>query len=152
MALGATAQRWANVGDAAAALHAPDASRSGTVHLAVCEAHLSGLPLNPQLTSRGARLVATTTSAPQYRLYALPGGPIARPGMIRVAKGCEAIALEVWEFPASASGSFVAGIPAPLGIGKVTLADGRVVPGFVCEEQSTVGATDTSAFGGWKAW
>ena len=113
---------------------------------------MQGLPLNPQLTSRGARLVATTTSAPHYRLYALSGGPVARPGMVRVAEGGAPIALEVWELPASAFGSFVAGIPAPLGIGKVTLADGRVVSGFVCEELGTVGATDITAFGGWKAW
>ena len=151
-ALGATAQRWANLGDAPSALHAPDATRTGTVQVAVCGAHLSGLPLNPQLTSRGARLVATTTSAPQYRLHALPGGPVARPGMVRVAEGGAAIAVEVWELPAAAFGSFVAGIPTPLGIGKVTLADGRVVPGFTCEELGTVGATDITAFGGWKAW
>lgn len=151
-ALGATAQRWADLGDAPSTLHAPDATRSGTVQVAVCGAHLSGLPLNPQLTSRGARLVATISSAPHYRLYALPGGPVARPGMVRVAEGGAAIALEVWELPASTFGSFVAGIPAPLGIGKVTLADGRVVPGFVCEELGTVGATDITAHGGWKAW
>ncbi len=151
-ALGATAQRWADLGDAPLTLHAPDATRSGTVQVAVCGAHLSGLPLNPQLTSRGARLVATTTSAPHYRLYALPGGPVARPGMVRVAEGGAAIALEVWELPASTFGSFVAGIPAPLGIGKVTLADGRVVPGFVCEELGAVGATDITAHGGWRAW
>jgi allophanate hydrolase len=72
--------------------------------------------------------------------------------MVRVAEGGAAIALEVWELPASAFGSFVAGIPAPLCIGKVTLTDGRVVPGFVCEELGTVGATDITAYGGWKAW
>ena len=94
------------------------------------------------------------TSLPLYRnaTYALPGGPVARPGMVRVAEGGAAIALEVWELPASAFGSFVAGIPSPLGIGKVTLADGRVVPGFVCEELGTVGATDITAHGGWRAW
>lgn len=87
---------------------------SGQVRIAVCGAHLAGLPLNGQLTSRGARLVATTHSAPQYKLYALPGGPPQKPGMVRVKQDGSAVALEVWERPASEYGSFVAGIAAPL--------------------------------------
>ena len=125
---------------------------SGQVRVAVCGAHLSGLPLNGQLTSRGARLVAATRSAPCYRLYALPGGPPLRPGMVRVAEGGAAVELEVWELPDRAFGSFVAGIPAPLGIGTVTLEDGSRVQGFVCEAVATEGAEDITAFGGWRAW
>jgi allophanate hydrolase len=132
------------------ALHKDDPARSGTIPVAVCGAHLSGLPLNPQLTSRGARLLCAIDSAPRYRLYALPGGPVARPGMVRVSEGGQAIPLEVWSVPAEHFGSFVAGIPAPLGIGKVELADGRVVPGFICEGIGTEGATDITHFGGWR--
>jgi allophanate hydrolase len=51
-----------------------------------------------------------------------------------------------------AFGSFVALIPAPLGIGTLTLADGRSVKGFLCEAYATVGADDITAFGGWLAW
>jgi allophanate hydrolase len=127
-----------------------DPARSGTIPVAVCGAHLSGLPLNPQLTSRGARLLCAIDSVPRYRLYALPGGPVARPGMVRVSEGGQAIPLEVWSVPAEHFGSFVAGIPAPLGIGKVELADGRVVPGFICEGIGTEGATDITHFGGWR--
>jgi allophanate hydrolase len=125
---------------------------TGTVRVAVCGAHLSGLPLNHQLTSRGARLLASPQSAPEYRLYALAGGPVQRPGMVRVAEGGAAIALEVWEVPSALFGSFVAGIPAPLGIGKVKLADGSEVPGFICEGMGITGATDITHFGGWRAW
>jgi allophanate hydrolase len=125
--------------------------KAGTVLVAVCGAHMTGLPLNPQLTSRGARLRETTVSAPLYRFYALPGGAVARPGMVRVAEGGAAIELEVWELPASTFGSFVDGIPAPLGIGKVVLADGRQVPGFVCEGVATEGALDITHLGGWRA-
>ncbi len=128
------------------------ASGTGTVRVAVCGAHLSGLPLNHQLTSRGARLVASPASAPEYRFYALAGGPVQRPGMVRVAEGGAAIAMEVWEVPAPLFGSFVAGIPAPLGIGKVKLADGSEVPGFICEGIGIEGATDITHFGGWRAW
>ena len=128
------------------------AAGSGTVFVAVCGAHLSGLPLNHQLTSRGARLIGSPHSAPEYRLHALAGGPVQRPGMVRVAEGGSAIALEVWELPAAHFGSFVAGIPAPLGIGKVKLADGSEVPGFICEGIGIAGATNITHFGGWRAW
>ena len=124
---------------------------SGLVRVAVCGAHMSGLPLNPQLTSRGARRVATTRSAPMYRFYALPGGPPHRPGMVRAADGA-AIELEVWELPAEHFGSFVAGIPAPLGIGTVELADGSRVQGFVCEAYATADAEDITQLGSWRAY
>jgi allophanate hydrolase len=125
---------------------------SGQVRVAVCGAHMSGLPLNPQLTSRGARLVAATRSAPAYKFYALPGGPPLRPGMVRVSEGGAAIELEVWELPAREFGSFVAGIPAPLAIGTVELADGARVPGFVCEGYAAQGAQDITSLGGWRAY
>lgn len=125
---------------------------SGQVRVAVCGAHLSGLPLNWQLTQRGARLIQSTHSSPCYKLFALPGGPPYRPGMLRVAEGGAAIEMEVWELPAREFGSFVAGIPAPLGIGTVELADGRQVQGFVCEALATQAAKDISHLGGWRAY
>ena len=133
---------------------APDATpfASGQVRVAVCGAHLSGLPLNPQLTSRGAKLVRAVESASTYKLYALPGGPPWRPGMVRVASGGAAIPLEIWEMPASQFGSFVAGIPAPLGIGTVLLQGGEMVQGFLCEAVAVEGAEDITHHGGWRAF
>lgn len=130
---------------------------SGTVQVAVCGAHLEGQPLNWQLTQRHARRVACTTTSPHHKLYALdPGGSrVRRPGLVRVPEGepgAGPIEVEVWEMPSQHFGSFVAGIPAPLGIGKTTLADGRVVPGFICEPAGLIGATDITAYGGWRAW
>ena len=121
--------------------------------VAVVGAHLSGMPLNSQLTERGATLVARTTSAPIYRLYALPGTVPPKPGMARVApdEGV-AIELEVWEMPMAQYGSFVALIPAPLGIGTLTLADGSSVQGFVCEALALTGAEDISHCGGWRRY
>lgn len=133
----------------AAAVPFPPSAR---IDVAVCGAHLSGLPLNGQLTDRAAKLVAKTHSAANYRLYALPGGPPFRPGMVKVAEGGEAIEVEVWSVPAEHFGSFVADIPSPLGIGKVVLADGRQVPGFVCESLGIEGAQDITAFKGWRAY
>jgi allophanate hydrolase len=123
------------------------------VPIAVCGAHLSGLPLNHQLLERGALLLERTCTAPQYRFYALPGGPPYRPGLLRVAQDGVAIEVEVWSIPSAALGSFVAGIPAPLGIGKVRLADGREVSGFLCEAHALAeGALDISHMGGWRAF
>jgi allophanate hydrolase len=118
--------------------------------LAVCGAHMTGLPLNLQLLERGAYLLQRTTTAPAYRFYALPGGPPHRPGLIRVASGGAPIEVEVWAVPAEHFGSFVAGIPAPLGIGKLELADGSRVPGFICEGLGAEGAADITHFGGWR--
>jgi allophanate hydrolase len=121
--------------------------------LAVVGAHLSGLPLNGQLLERGARLVERTRTAPHYRLYALPGTAPPKPGLVRVQAGEGVpIAVEVWELPLAHFGSFVAGVPAPLAIGTLTLEDGRSVQGFVCEAAASAGALDISAHGGWRAW
>ncbi|MEJ8845643.1 allophanate hydrolase [Variovorax rhizosphaerae] len=124
-----------------------------TVRVAVVGAHLSGMPLNGQLRERGARLVLETESSPDYRLYALPGTVPPKPGMLRVAPGTGApIKLEVWELPSAHYGSFVALIPAPLGIGTLTLADGSSVQGFVCEPLALEGAEDITHHGGWRRY
>ncbi|QLQ03049.1 MAG: allophanate hydrolase [Thiobacillus sp.] len=122
----------------------------GQVRVAVVGAHLSGLPLNVQLTGRSARLVSATQTATKYRFYALPDGK--RPGLIQVQEGGATIACEVWEMPASQFGSFVDGIPAPLGIGKLELADGSMVSGFICEGIGMTDARDITEYGGWRAW
>jgi allophanate hydrolase len=124
----------------------------GYVTVAVCGAHLSGLPLNHQLTTRGGMFLETTRTAAHYRLYALSGGPPARPGLVRVARAGSAIEVEVWMLPTEQYGAFVAAIPAPLGIGTIELADGRQVQGFLCEAWVVDGAQDITGYGGWRAY
>jgi len=124
----------------------------GYTPVAVCGAHLRGLPLNHQLSERGGFLLATTHTAPLYRLHALPGGPPFRPGLVRVTDNGASIEIEIWALPTEAYGSFVAGIPAPLGIGSVLLADGRSVQGFVCEAYALAGAEDITHLGGWRRY
>ena len=126
-------------------------SPAAAVDVAVCGAHMQGLPLNALLTGRGATLKSTTVTASHYRLYALPGGPPLRPGLVRVTQGGAAIEVEVWSVPVECFGSFVAGIPAPLGIGKLQLADGSVVCGILCEAFAVQAAADITACGGWRA-
>lgn len=129
----------------------PAPARAGMVHVAVCGAHMSGLPLNNELLTRGARLVRETRTAPRYRFFALEGFSPPRPGLVRAETG-HAIQVEVWELPSAAFGSFVDGIPAPLGIGTLELEDGDTVRGFLCEHYATDGARDISELGGWRAY
>jgi allophanate hydrolase len=130
----------------------PVTAGNDVVDVMVCGAHMSGLPLNKQLLERGAWQVATTRTAPIYRFYALPGGPPFRPGLVQVKDGGVAIDVEVWRMPVEHFGSFVAAIPAPLGIGKVKLHDGSSVSGFLCESLGIANATDISALGGWRQY
>ncbi len=143
--LGATGQR---LPASARALSATEDS----VRLAVVGAHLTGMPLNHQLISRGAKRVEQTCTAGDYRLYALADTAPPKPGLVKMREGGAPIAVELWDMPLSAFGSFVAEIPAPLGIGTLTLIDGREVKGFICEPYAVQGARDITAFGGWRAF
>jgi len=119
--------------------------------VAVVGAHMSGLPLNDELTRSGGRFLFAAETAPEYRLYRLAGGPPERPGLVRSTNGAS-IALEVWAVPFHRFGAFVAGIPQPLGIGTVVLGNGRQVKGFLCETAGLEGAEDITRFGGWRAF
>lgn len=131
----------------------PSGEPPGMIPIAVVGAHLSGLPLNRELLDRGGVFVATVRTSRSYRLHALPGGPPSRPGLIRVGEGAGyAIEGEVWALPPEGFGSFVASIPAPLGVGTLQLEDGSTVKGFVCERAGLEGARDISAAGGWRAY
>lgn len=125
---------------------------AGYIGVVVCGAHMSGLPLNHQLTERRSCFVRSTRTAAKYRFYALPGGPPKRPGLVRVPKGGAQIDVEVWAVPQQHFGSFVAGIPSPLGIGKVELEDGSLESGFLCESIAMDGAEDITELGGWRAY
>lgn len=127
------------------------APQTGEIAICVVGAHMSGMPLNHELKSFGARFLEAASTAPDYRLFALNGAPPARPGMLRVAAGQgTSVTLEVWALPADGFGRFVAAVPAPLSIGTVKLADGRCLKGFLVESDGINGARDISDFGGWR--
>ncbi len=130
----------------------PEAT-SDMIEIAVCGAHMSGLPLNGQLTDLGATFRRTAQTMPDYKFYALAGGPPARPGLVKSpAADASAIALEIWSMPKTAFGTFMAGIPAPLGIGTIDLSDGTAVKGFLCEPSGLIGATDITTLGDWRRY
>jgi allophanate hydrolase len=122
-----------------------------TIKLAVVGAHLEGMPLHWQLTSRNAKFVGAFTTAPTYRLYAMAESVPPKPALVHSADG-SAIALEVYELGLAEFGSFVAEVPPPLAIGTVTLADGTSVKGFVAEPRALTGAEDITHLGGWRAY
>jgi len=122
-----------------------------TVKLAVVGAHLKDMPLHWQLTSRDARFVGATTTAPTYRLYAMADSVPPKPALVHSPDGA-GIAVEVYELDMAAFGSFVVDVPPPLAIGTVTLADGSQVKGFVAEPRALTGAEDITALGGWRAY
>ena len=125
----------------------------GEIEIVVVGAHMSGMPLNHELTSCNARFLRAAQTTGDYQLYALPGGPPQRPGLLRVADGMgAAIATEVWALTPDAFGTFVAAIPAPLAIGTVRLADGTAPKGFTVEAEGVKAATDVTRFGGWRAY
>jgi len=123
--------------------------RPGEIAIAAVGAHMSGLPLNGELTKLGARFVRVTKTAPTYRLYNLPDGPPARPGLVRDESG-SSIELEIWALPEAQIGPFLRAIPAPLGLGALSLVDGETVNGFICETAGIKGAIDITDFGGWR--
>ncbi len=122
---------------------------SNEIALAVVGAHMTGLPLNHELTRLDARFLERTQTAPTYQLYSLAGGPPYRPGLIRDENG-QAIEIEIWALPKERFGAFIDGVPQPLGIGSLDLADGRRIKGFICETAGLSGAENITAYGGWR--
>lgn len=127
----------------------PTVSFSESLPVVVCGAHLDGLALNWQLRERGASLLEKSTTTKSYRMFLIEGEP-QRPGLIRDEENGRMIEVEVWQLPKEEFGSFVAAIPGPLGIGKVEVADGRWLPGFICEGYAVEGAMEISEKGGWR--
>jgi allophanate hydrolase len=122
-----------------------------TIRLAVVGAHLTGEPLNHQLTDLGGRLVRTCRTAPRYRLYALPNTTPPKPGLVRLLDDSgHAIEIEIWELPRAAFGTFFPNVRPPLCIGTLETEDGEAVFGFLCEGHAVAGAQDISALGGWR--
>lgn len=120
------------------------------IKVAVCGAHMRGLPLNTQLVALGGEFVEATQTSSDYKLFLLNGFSPARPGLLKVIENGSAIDLEIWQLPIENYGKFVASVPAPLGFGTLTLIDGSDVQGFLCEAYATCDAIDISHLGGWR--
>ncbi len=129
----------------------PAARPPAELPLAVVGAHLSGEPLNGELTRRGARLLRSCRTAPHYRLYALAGGPLPRPGLVASDADGPGIEVEIWGCSPTALGEITASVLPPLALGRVDLEDETSVTGFVCEPRGLCGALEITHLGGWRA-
>ena len=138
---------------AAAPAEAAISPHGALIQVAVVGAHLTGMPLNHQLTDEHGALLRTCRTAGEYRLFALPNAVPPKPGL-RHAPGFQGggVEVEIWGLSPAAFGRFVASIPAPMGIGKLRLEDGTSVSGFICEPQAFEGAEEITRFGGWRSY
>lgn len=108
--------------------------------LAVCGLHKKGYPLESQLTSLGAEFEEHTETAKAYHLYRLSTTPV-KPGLVRVCDNTgENIAVDLFSISKEKLGVFMDQVNSPLTIGSITLKDGRVVKGFLCEEYAVKNA------------
>ncbi|MGA7108058.1 MAG: allophanate hydrolase [Terracidiphilus sp.] len=136
---------------AATPAFASAAAPPGCVLMAVVGAHLTGQPLNWQLTERKARLVASTRTHGDYRFYALANTMPPKPGLVYTPGfGGTGIEVEVWAMPEHTVGSFLNAIPPPLTLGTIRLADGSQVKGFLCEPAGIEGSREITQLGGWR--
>ncbi|WP_227779500.1 MULTISPECIES: allophanate hydrolase [Paenibacillus] len=126
-----------------------EANRQETMLVAVCGLHMRGYPLEKQMLEHGSRFIGESQTAEKYQMVKLPTIP-AKPGLLKKKAGGSSFTLELWQMPVANFGAFAALIPAPLGIGKIELADGTEVPGFICEGYAEEEAEDISAYGGWR--
>ena len=121
-------------------------------NVAVCGAHMSGLPLNHQLLNLGGELISRTKTAPHYKLFKLYRFEPPRPGMIRTQSDGASIEVEIWRLPIEHYGKFVTMVPSPLCIGTLEMTDGSMVQGFICESYATSDAEDISTLGSWRSY
>jgi allophanate hydrolase len=119
------------------------------VHLLVVGAHLSGLPLHDRMRRHGALFAGDVRTAAGYTLVAL-GDPLNRPGMIRTPDSDSTVLGELWRVPETALSALLLEAAAPLGLGRVTLFDGREVVGYLCEATAAAGKP-VVADGDWRA-
>ena len=120
------------------------------VDLLVVGAHLSGLPLHPRLRRHGALDRGEVRTAPGYTLVAL-GDALNRPGMVRDPATADSVLGELWRVPETALAALLIEAAAPLGLGRVTLDDGREVVGYLCEAAAATGKTVVEG-GDWRRY
>lgn len=120
-----------------------------SLEIGVCGLHMRGYALERQMLSLGAVYDKTTTTSDEYKLYELETNP-AKPGLVRAITGGRRQEIEIWRMPKEKLGDFLGMIPSPLGLGKLSTAEGKEIIGFLCETYAVTGAKDITASGGWR--
>lgn len=120
---------------------------------AVCGAHLKGEALHDEISH--AEFLESARTAQEYRMFAISDGKIQKPAIL--AGGKNDFYVELYAMNAADFGKFIAQIPAPLGIGKIKLSDGRFVSGFIgdssiLESAEKFSVQDISGLGDWRKY
>jgi allophanate hydrolase len=139
---------------AGTSIHRPWPTLAGAdaTTLMVVGAHLRGQPLAFQLEDRGARWLGPALTASVYRLARLDTTP-PKPGLVRVgADEGASIGGELWLVGTAMLGDFLAALPAPMSLGRVTLADGTEVVGFGCALEAWRDGEDITHHGDWPTY
>ena len=121
------------------------------MEIAVCGAHMKGLPLNHQLLELSATFSRSVSTAPSYRFYCLEYKTPIRPGLVRSVGG-SSIDMEIWNLPKRNVGAFLSMIQEPLGLGSIETIDGKWVYGFLCEAHAVENSPDITSFGDWRSY
>lgn len=117
-----------------------------TAEIAVCGLHKKNGALTYQLEELSAEYKESTKTASMYKLFLLDTTP-EKPGLFRTLTDGNSIDVDVYEIPVSKIGQFMERVKDPLVIGDITLCDGRVVKGFLCQQYACEKATDITEKG-----
>jgi allophanate hydrolase len=147
------AQVWSPGVVPATPLDSPEYGHAGRTSLLVFGLHMTGFPLNHELTNLGATFEATVSTSTRYRMALIKRGEKRLPGVWRQT-GTTGVALEgeLWSVPDESIGAFFTRVLPPLCLGSIELGDGRWVKGFLAEGAVCEAAEDISRYGGWKGW
>ena len=133
----------------------PDQSGDAeSIDLFVCGSHMSGLPLNGQLTELGATFLCEVETAPHYRMFILPPTeslPL-RPGLVRCPEETRSLPGELWRMPLKNFGAFMLKIRYPLGISQIRLKNGNTEYGFSCDPEGVENSAEITHLGGWRSF
>jgi hypothetical protein len=120
-----------------------------SVRLAVNGTLMRGLELNKNLLAINAKFIRETQTEPAYRIWSIHD---RHPAMLKVKKSGVAVAVEIWEVPASGLVTLLIQEPPGLSIGKVKLIDEEEVLGVLAEPFLCEGQHEITKYGGWRAY
>jgi hypothetical protein len=120
-----------------------------TVKLAVNGTLMRGLELNQNLLAIDAKFLRETQTELNYRIWSIGD---RHPAMLKVKENGIAVAVEIWDVPASGLATLLIQEPPGLSIGKVRLIDGEEVLGVLGEPFLCEGQIEITQYGGWRAY
>lgn len=88
----------------------------------------------------------STCTDEHYELYRLHTTPV-KPGLMKTEGVGNHIKVDLYSLPVVKLGRFLSRVAEPLVLGDITLQDGRVVKGFLCQGYAAKDAENITAEG-----